>query len=805
MDYKVIAIKEYRQELSIRMRLTAIVLSSIKTLFDTVDAMKHDNMLSKLYVTLFNLGFWDMSNAPVSVREKVLKAIAPNILGEEEATRLQTDQLARHVMDSVAAINKQSQKLRTGETTKFEVFGFMLEQIAKLRPTAQIIGWYGIEAGEGKILPKELEAHYRNIIKQYGDYKNRSEEDIANIIEKKIVILNQEISQGPSRRILAVIDFKAGKDVSSLFTKKWQKTIAEKITTEGIEEPSKKSVLNLTAQLGKAIFVEHSAETKFGEIQSEKVVLLQAMGEDSYSIYPLVLSENPIKAEGENMAAELIVEFNNKLLGQITPSGSNNYGSVHIIDSRRRPQQEQKLLDGATELLLHSAAKLLSDIAHTELIEGNNRLLERLMLSTMGADYYALVTKGKFQEGQLEQKTVFFLDMVGFTAISQRFRAVNKAKEFMTLLNEFMGLVDDEIRQYGGTVDKYIGDAVMAPFSIDMGRAIEAAVAIQKKLPLINSKLKEKMTEWGIDMTGLDINVRIGIQSGESFIGSVGSRERWNITLIGMPVNEAARFEALNKFFNQTGIIVGKPAKDCYEKYHRDSSNPILFRQMYPIKVIGSTEVSEIYTVLGYQNDFSREEIELLYTRYNQAIDLLVSHQFDDAQSELKSIQTELTTLGRSDSLVEFYLDKIEKIKGISEGEEKSLAKVFSELKIGNFRSALISLLSLLQIEGDSQNQLAKILRDIIEVTRISKKDDFNVEVMRMITSEVIPILEKLKLFIKYSDETSLNAYLREKERLLTLHPFLGKLFEYLDNVVKDRDDVYLGNVSRFFFPQKKD
>jgi len=140
--------------------------------------------------------------------------------------------------------------------------------------------------------------------------------------------------------------------------------------------------------------------------------------------------------------------------------------------------------------------------------------------------------------GVNQQVTVLFADIRGFTAISEK----EKPEKVVTLLNRYFSVMTEIIFEHGGTLDKYIGDGLMAIFGAptageeDALNAVKAAVTMQKRLGQLNSELKTE----GL----VGISVGIGLHTGEATIGYIGSDRRSEYTAIGDTVNLAARLES---------------------------------------------------------------------------------------------------------------------------------------------------------------------------------------------------------------------------------------------------------------------
>ena len=137
-----------------------------------------------------------------------------------------------------------------------------------------------------------------------------------------------------------------------------------------------------------------------------------------------------------------------------------------------------------------------------------------------------------------------FTDIEGFTTISETVTP----KELTEQLSQYFELMTRIINKHNGTIDKFIGDAVMAfwgaPLEIDncMQKTVIAAVEIQKELTVLNAI-------WESENKPM-LKTRIGIHHGKVLVGNIGSLSRMNYTIIGDNVNIAARLEGINKNYN---------------------------------------------------------------------------------------------------------------------------------------------------------------------------------------------------------------------------------------------------------------
>lgn len=178
--------------------------------------------------------------------------------------------------------------------------------------------------------------------------------------------------------------------------------------------------------------------------------------------------------------------------------------------------------------------------------------------------------------GEKREMTFFFSDIASFTAISEKLGT----EKIFQLMEEYLSAMTDILISNKGTLDKYIGDAVMgffnAPLYIEKSEYLACKTALEQQERLI--KLNKKWKKNGIP----HIMARIGINTGEAMVGNIGSKDRFNYTVIGDHVNLASRLEGVNKEY-LTKICV---SENTYKKTNRD----FFFRELDTIRVKGKVQ-----------------------------------------------------------------------------------------------------------------------------------------------------------------------------------------------------------------------
>lgn len=181
--------------------------------------------------------------------------------------------------------------------------------------------------------------------------------------------------------------------------------------------------------------------------------------------------------------------------------------------------------------------------------------------------------------------TIFFSDLVGFTALSDKMAS----DDLTNMLNFYLTEISNIALDFGGTIDKYIGDAVMIFFGDPHSRGIkedalkcvEMAVKMQRRMMDLSQVWEEK---FGLPHP---LQMRIGINSGTCTVGNFGSQNRLDYTVVGSAVNLASRLEGLSK---PNGILL---SDDTYNLVHTE----ILCREGKSVSVKGISEVIVTYEV----------------------------------------------------------------------------------------------------------------------------------------------------------------------------------------------------------------
>ncbi len=188
--------------------------------------------------------------------------------------------------------------------------------------------------------------------------------------------------------------------------------------------------------------------------------------------------------------------------------------------------------------------------------------------------------------GDRKELTVLFSDIRGFTSASEKM----PPEKLVQLLNDYFTVMTEVIFQYEGTLDKYMGDAIMAVFGAPLEQKdhpLRAALTALEMADKLKLHKKEWCQKYGID----DLQIGIGLHTGTMVVGNMGSEKRFNYTVVGDNVNLASRLEGLNKDYG-TQIII---SEEHYEKV----KDFVKAKKLGEVKVKGKEKPTTIYELLS--------------------------------------------------------------------------------------------------------------------------------------------------------------------------------------------------------------
>jgi adenylate cyclase len=247
--------------------------------------------------------------------------------------------------------------------------------------------------------------------------------------------------------------------------------------------------------------------------------------------------------------------------------------------------------------------------------------------------------------GQKKELTVFVSDIAGFTSIAERI----PTEELMVHLSVYFDELTQILISRKGTIDKYIGDAILAfwgaplPDDDHAYNACAAALACREKIENLNRK-------W--DMEGKSpFPTRIGISTGETMVGNVGSSERINYTVMGDNVNLAHRLEGASKVYGTQILVTGKTREAVADRFW--------FRPVGIVSVKGKKQKTPVFELMGFKIKGENGDTAELCTEFSRGFEAYLARDWEEACNTFKKLSMRFPT----DAPTNFYLSRCEQFK----------------------------------------------------------------------------------------------------------------------------------------------
>ncbi len=239
-----------------------------------------------------------------------------------------------------------------------------------------------------------------------------------------------------------------------------------------------------------------------------------------------------------------------------------------------------------------------------------------------------VLRRGGVQLGGVKSvATIFFSDLAGFTTLAEK----TPPETLVGLLNEYFGAMTKIILGSEGTLDKYIGDAILAFWGHPIAHDDDAARSCRAALEQFE-QLQRLCDKWeGEGRPRLDM--RIGIETGEVIVGDIGSELKLNYTVLGDTVNFVSRLESVNKIYG-THILIG-------ENTRRLAGDAIEVREIDLLAVAGKRLPVRVYELLGMAGAVPEAQ-RAGYAHYGHGLSDYRNRRWDEAEKHLKLAQTAL-------------------------------------------------------------------------------------------------------------------------------------------------------------------
>ena len=192
--------------------------------------------------------------------------------------------------------------------------------------------------------------------------------------------------------------------------------------------------------------------------------------------------------------------------------------------------------------------------------------------------------------GERKEMSFLFMDIVGFTPISEYYKNKDDPEGLVNVINDYLNRMSKIVLKNGGTIDKYMGDCIMAFWNAPLDCPNHAEMAVKTSIECAEEtdKIKEEFKQKGLP----DINIGSGVNTGTCIVGNMGSEMRLDYSVIGDAVNLAARLEAQTRNYKDEK---GKVTPTLYSSYTKEQLKDIKSVEVDKIKVKGKEELITIF------------------------------------------------------------------------------------------------------------------------------------------------------------------------------------------------------------------
>lgn len=259
--------------------------------------------------------------------------------------------------------------------------------------------------------------------------------------------------------------------------------------------------------------------------------------------------------------------------------------------------------------------------------------------------------------GRKAELTVLFSDIRGFTTISEGL----EPNELATLMNQYLGAMTLVVRKHRGTLDKYIGDAIMAFWGapVDDPEHARNAVLTGLEMHVALHELNKDLVARGWP----ELKIGVGVNTGPMTVGDMGSQIRQSYTVMGDAVNLGSRLEGITKQYG-VGFIAGETTRELLKK-------EFVFRELDRVRVKGKEDPVGIYEPVGEEGKVAREEMDEIKL-WNQALRAYRSQDWDQAELTLMNLQRI-----KPRYLYDLYVKRVEHLRKEPPGENWDGVTIF--------------------------------------------------------------------------------------------------------------------------------
>jgi len=298
-----------------------------------------------------------------------------------------------------------------------------------------------------------------------------------------------------------------------------------------------------------------------------------------------------------------------------------------------------------TEVNIHSRIREVSDLASSiRSMKEGLRSFTQYVPTDLVKRYIKTDTAPKIG-GDRRTLTLLFTDIEGFTTLSESL----SPHTIIAMLSDYFGIMGGMVTKCGGTVDKYIGDALMAFWNAPQQNEAHTRLGCEAALRCALA-VRDFQYRSPADGTATPLRTRFGLHRGETVVGNVGSSDRLNYTALGSVVNMASRLEGLNKQYG-TAILASEEVKNHAGKY-------FVFRSVDRVLPKGALTPVNVFELAGSTPKNGTPELEItmethvFLAEWEAMFSLYQARRWDEALARLE-------TMDLSDALVRLYMERV--------------------------------------------------------------------------------------------------------------------------------------------------
>src|ERR687885_2909073 len=455
------------------------------------------------------------------------------------------------------------------------------------------------------------------------------------------------------------------------------------------------------------------------------------------------------------------------------------------------------MTDATDPSKVNGALVVMEDISNTKQIKN---LMYRYMTPEVAEALLASGDTGL--GGKRKNVSVLFSDIRSYTTLTEKLQA----EEVVVMLNKYFEVMVDVVFEYGGTLDKYIGDALMAVFGSPAPLEDHAWCAMQTAV-----KKGEKLAEFNQERLAneqLPISIGMGVHSDEVVSGNIGSSKRMELTSIGDGVNLASRLEGASKQYG-TDLIIS-------DNTYRDYTDQLYVRELDFITVKGKSEPVIVYELVGIREGYSpvgkaltktQQQIIEHYTKGREHYKTPVTQRL--SESEVKNILNHVAEMPEAEikklsyNLEQQLEDELKKLlyllKKLSEYDPKNLSEAEKLIVLLQAEIQLLKLEGLKNLSEDEAKMLLQAKIKPLSADEIQSLQEG--EVKKLLEAD---ILDPSNPKIKRLKPSEIRQLLQAKIKSRASETVAEMLEEEFENLGLDRVKKLLSEFKKALEPKAK-